>query len=73
VTCPLCKGSDTHKVIYMGFPMKLCGSNTCNCVWGFWSIVPLIFPINTFGYFSFMGYTGHYLPALWFWMTNFES
>ena len=62
VGCPLC-GDDPKKVIYMGFPMKLCGDDQCNCLGGFWSWVPALW-FNGW----FMQYDGCYLPALWEWL-----
>lgn len=37
--CPSCQ-SDAEKVIYAGFPMKICSNESCNTLWGFWSFIP---------------------------------
>jgi len=60
--CPLC-GGDFYKVIYFGFPMKMCKDEECGCGWGFWAWIPGIYYT---GYC--MSYTGPYLKALWFWL-----
>jgi len=62
--CPLC-GEDAKKVIYLGFPMKLCSDDGCSCLWGFWSWAPELW---SDGCFAFMQYDGWYLPALWHWL-----
>jgi len=51
------------KVIYMGLPMSLCSDGNCNCLWGFWSIVPCCW-FNG----CFMEYDGSYWEALWVWL-----
>ncbi len=73
--CPLC-GYEAMKVIYMGFPMKLCmNEEECNCLWGMWSWVLRVFPVaveDEFAdepYFRFQGYRGSYLRALWTFLT----
>lgn len=61
--CEKC-GSQMSKVIYMGFPMRLCESDLCGYrVAGFWSWV-------TEWHFNgiFWGYEGSYFPALWDWL-----
>lgn len=62
--CPQCD-CEGEKVIYLGFPMKLCPNEWCNTVWGNWSWVAHRW-FN--GYF--MRYDGNYLPALWHWLTG---
>ena len=62
--CPICPATG-KKVIYFGFPMLLCSDRDCNCLWGFWSWIP-----NLYFNGAFMTYEGHYLPALWFWLTG---
>ena len=62
--CPLCSRPG-EKVIYAGFPMKLCTDNECRCLWGFWSFIPHV-SFNGF----FFTYEGSYLPALWTWLTG---
>ena len=60
--CPRCS-EESAKVIYMGFPMRLCSDDECNTLWGFWSWVPL-------PWFNgcFLEYEGSYWAALWHWM-----
>lgn len=66
--CKHC-GSDTSKVIYAGFPMRLCVNGFCNGVDGFWSFVVSAMPIATDdGEFAFMAYDGSYLRALFAWL-----
>lgn len=66
--CPLCGSEDTSKVLYMGFPMKFCHVDECKCLWGFWSFIAVWMPLAPHGYFTFMGYTGSYWLALWYWL-----
>lgn len=61
-TCPACN-SKVQKVIYFGFPMYLCTSQTCMTLWGFWSFIPCIW-FNG----MFMVYKGSYLKALYHWL-----
>ena len=58
--CPNC-GKDAKKVIYFGFPMRLCP--VCQTLYGFWSWVPCLW-FNG----AFMTYDGLYLKALWYWL-----
>lgn len=69
MTCPTCKAAPI-KVIFMGFPMKLCSEFYCSTIWGFWSFILDILPITTGGMWAFLGYEGRYLSALWYWMKN---
>jgi hypothetical protein len=62
--CPLCE-SLSKKVIYMGFPMKMCPDSSCNCMWGFWSWIPRIWFNGVC-----MEYDGDYLAALVYWMSG---
>lgn len=71
MTCPDC-GSPAAKVIYFGFPMKLCLWDECSLVFGFWGFVAWVCPIPTlteFGpMFKFVRYDDAYLVALWRWV-----
>ncbi len=73
MTCPECQG-DASKVLYLGLPMRLCLTEECHTVWGFWSYVPVMFPIVTSdGFeagFAFTPYEGPYLAALWCWLMH---
>lgn len=60
VPCPNCS-EKTTKVIYFGFPMKLC--TKCYTLFGFWSWIPVIH-FNG----AFMTYGGSYLKALINWL-----
>jgi len=60
--CPLC-GAESDKVIYMGLPMRFCSDEYCNCLWGFWSWIPIMWFNGVF-----MTYEGYYLPALMHWL-----
>lgn len=62
--CPLCKDVQI-KVIYAGFPFKLCCNEDCFNVTGFWSWVPHI-------YFNgiFFPYVGSYWQNLYAWLTS---
>jgi len=62
--CPEC-GCEADKVIYMGFPMKLCPNERCNTLWGFWSWIPCIW-FNGW----FMKYKGCYFDALIAWLAE---
>lgn len=63
--CPLCKQNGVSKVLYYGFPMKLCDNQDCNCVTGFWQW------IHNFHFDGFfIGYTGSYFSGLWFWLSG---
>lgn len=65
--CPDC-GCFMVKVIYMGFPMRLC--NRCSRLAGFWSfLLDDVLPFN--GYFFV--YEKSYLKALWHWLFNQEN
>lgn len=67
LTCPTC-GREAQKVIYAGFPMRLCG---CSCLFGVFAPVVEWFPIATDdGAFAFMAYNGSYWPALLRWVTG---
>ena len=62
--CPAC-GKNQLKVIYAGFPMKLCENNKCSTLTGFWSFIPTyILPFNGWFYV----YEGSYIKALWKWL-----
>lgn len=71
MACPLC-ASDGAKVIYMGFPMRLCMNAGCFALYGFWSWVMDVFPVPTetdYGpQWKFFVYNGPFLPALWAWI-----
>ncbi len=64
-SCLLCR-SPSHKVIYFGFPMRLCSDIRCSCLFGFWERVTRYLPFNG----MFFVYHGSYLPALWLWLTR---
>lgn len=58
--CPACE-KESHKVLYLGFPMRLCeDGQECANLFGFWSFIPAIWFNGTF-----MEYTGSYFSALW--------
>jgi hypothetical protein len=61
------------KILYMGFPMKLYEQSNPPIIWGFWSFIPVIFPIydQELG-FEFKPYRGSYLKALWCWLNHTE-
>jgi hypothetical protein len=62
--CPLC-GEVGHKVIYMGLPLRLCTSEDCSAVWGFWVTLFLVLPFNGLFYcYDDMSYP----KALWQWL-----
>jgi len=67
-----CNGT-LDKVLYMGFPMKLCNNRECNLVSGGWSWI--LFPLSKVGAFNgyFVIYTGSYLKALWFFLKGNEE
>lgn len=65
--CPSCKQESGAKVMYMGFPMKLCYAEKCSCLWGFWSFIVMLFPWNMDGHWVFVGYE-RYWPSLWYWI-----
>lgn len=60
--CPACDHKAV-KVIYAGFPMKLCEDQNCSTLWGFWSFIPGL-------YFNgmFIEYEGSYLGGLWYFL-----
>lgn len=62
--CPRC-GDGAYRVIYAGFPMKLCKNGKCNCVWGFFSWVPSLMFNGWFAVFE-----GSYWRALWRWLVG---
>lgn len=61
--CPNCD-AESMKVIYYGLPARLCRSDECRRLFGFWSFILERLPFNG----RFLGYTGSYLPALWTWL-----
>jgi len=61
--CPLCK-SNSIKVIYYGFPMRICENENCNCLFGVCFNIVEYFPFN--GYL--FTYEGSYLKALYRWI-----
>lgn len=66
--CPDC-GSAGWRVIYLGFPMKLCEDDACCTVWGFWSWLPFWFPVVSDTGFKFTAYEpGHYWSSLRAWL-----
>ncbi|MDD2853868.1 MAG: hypothetical protein PHY09_18425 [Desulfuromonadaceae bacterium] len=58
-------GGKAHKVIYAGFPMKMC--DDCSTLWGFWAIIPALY----FHGYLFI-YEESYLKGLWEWLTYAE-
>jgi hypothetical protein len=69
MACPVCKSAVPFlKVIYMGFPMRLCATEDCGCLQGMWSLVLHIGLVPFNGYF--MTYDRGYLNALWCWLTS---
>lgn len=59
--CPAC-GAKAIRVMYSGFPGKLCESEECSTGWGFWTFMWTIVPFNG----HFVGYAKRgYLRALW--------
>lgn len=64
--CVNCQKETAKKVIYMGFPMKLC--TDCHTLWGFWWFILILFPWSMDGEFAFMTYKGSYWLALWYWL-----
>lgn len=59
VACTECE-SKTYKVLYAGFPMRLCSNPHCAAIFGFWAFVLEWLPFT--GYF--VKYD-HYWSALW--------
>lgn len=51
------------KVIYMGFPMRLCSNPACNEMSGFWSWIPTLYFDGKVAV-----YEGNYWGALWAWL-----
>lgn len=72
ISCPLC-GASVYKVIYLGLPMLLCREEQCACLFGFWSWIANLLPISDGEHFAFFAYSGHYMPALWAWLTQEAS
>lgn len=73
VACPLC-GGDTHKMIYLGLPGRLCADEGCCCVSGLAAYAPPIASDTPEGpAFAFMIYEGSYLPALWHWLVHWPN
>lgn len=67
--CSICK-KEMWKVIYAGFPMRLCSNEECNNVSGFWSfVIDLLDPILPFNG-MFYRYGNWYIPALFRWLTT---
>lgn len=68
--CPLC-GSESHRILYLGAPMKLCSSVECSCVFGWWEWVIRWFPVTDGESWAFVAYErGRYWPALWAWLSG---
>lgn len=61
--CPLCN-SNYDKVIYYGFPVKLCQNEYCNCMFGFWTIMTNLLLYH--GILLF--YNDGYINALLYWL-----
>ncbi len=61
--CPLC-GGDGQKVIYAGFPGRICTNEECSCLWGAAAFVSEIIGWNG----VLFAYDGSYLSALWRWL-----
>lgn len=59
MNCPVCK-DESFKVIYMGFPMKMCSDDACRCVHGFFSPIMGFIPFNG----VMFKYEGNYLKGL---------
>ena len=60
--CPRCH-NEASKIIYAGFPAKLCFSDECHLLWGFWSITISLLPFNGIFYI----YEGNYFKGLLGW------
>lgn len=52
-------GNQADKVLYAGFPMKLCTNHEEPLLWGFWSWIPVLWFNGVF-----ILYTGSYWGAL---------
>lgn len=63
MNCPLCDNVSI-KVIYYGFPVRLCQVKSCSCLFGFWSNITVHFPFNG----VLFPYDGFYLTALLKWL-----
>ena len=61
--CPLCS-SGTYKVIYAGFPGRMCTNEECCCLTGPAAIVSGIIGWNG----MLFAYEGSYFVALWHWL-----
>lgn len=61
--CPICDKTSI-KVIYYGFPVRICEDGTCSCMFGFWTNITSIFPFNGW----MMEYEGSYFKALYDWI-----
>lgn len=73
--CPNCDGP-MSRAIYLGFPLWLCeDGDDCGTADGLFARLPFFLPIpvhDAYGepYFTFLRYTGAYLPALWYWLLH---
>jgi hypothetical protein len=66
--CPICDG-ETHKVIYMGLPGRLCFDGGCCCLTGLAAYAPPVASETWDGpMFAFMIYDGSYWVALFRWL-----
>lgn len=61
--CKHCS-AEIYKVIYAGFPMRLCSNKECNAIEGFWWWVATLVPVSTFVFFR---YKGSYLEGVYSW------
>jgi hypothetical protein len=71
--CPLCESPDVAKVIYVGFPMRLCENAECGCLHGPWSFIAQWLPIVSEDEdgepaWAFFVYEGWYPRALLAWL-----
>lgn len=64
MTCPRCR-EEAVKVIYAGFPMRLCANEQCGCCFGFWAWILEIVPFNGW----FLQYD-NYWSGLWEFLTE---
>lgn len=64
--CPLCGNGYSAKVMYAGLPARLCGDDSCNCLFGGLSWLIIYLPFNG----VFMVYKDSYWKALWKFMTG---
>jgi len=73
--CPHCDNL-SDKVIYMGFPMRLCCDPSCSTVFGLWSFICFTFcwiDFHLYGGIHFYVYTSDYLTSVRNWFFHDEE